>query len=221
MRKNIIFLAFALILTFIGCQQEPIAVTGVYISNSSLTLTEGEAALITATVQPENATIKDITWKSSKPGVASVNDYGMITANFTGIAIITATSKDGNKTASCEVTVEAQAISVKSIKIDPDEMVLSVGEEGSLSVVITPNYATNQNIEWSSSNNKVVTVDNGKVCAIATGEAIITALSEDGGKKATCRVEVKDKVVEIDSVRLNKHDIELTEGDEFTLSATI
>lgn len=82
-------------------------VTGVSLNTDSLTLVEGGTATLTATVKPNNATNKNVTWSSDGTSVATVDDTGKVTAISVGSATITATTQDGNKTATCAVTVKA------------------------------------------------------------------------------------------------------------------
>ena len=86
-----------------------VTVTGVTLNTNALTLEEGKTGQLTATVNPENATNKTITWHSDKPEVAEVDQNGKVTAKKTGTAKITVTTEDGSKTAECTVTVTAKA----------------------------------------------------------------------------------------------------------------
>ena len=81
-----------------------VAVESITLDKSSLELTEGETATIIATVKPDNATNKTVTWSSSNASVASVDANGTVTAVAEGSATITA--KAGDKTATCTVTVK-------------------------------------------------------------------------------------------------------------------
>lgn len=81
-------------------------VRGVSLDQYVLTLIEGGTAQLTATVEPSDATNKKVTWSSSAPGVATVDANGNVTAMDAGAAVITVTTEDGNKTATCTVTVE-------------------------------------------------------------------------------------------------------------------
>ena len=81
--------------------------TGVTVDSSEKTLTkEGETLQLTATVAPSNATNKEVTWTTSDPEVATVDENGVVTAVSNGVAVITATSEDGSYTATCTITVE-------------------------------------------------------------------------------------------------------------------
>lgn len=82
-------------------------VTKVKLDQNEISLTEGEKAVVKATVSPKKATIKKVSYKSSNKAVAKVNSKGKITAVAEGTAVITVTSKDGNaKKATCKVTVK-------------------------------------------------------------------------------------------------------------------
>lgn len=82
-----------------------VAVTGVKLNKTSITLTVGSTELLVATVEPANATNKDVTWSSSDSYTVKVDANGKVTGLATGSAIITATTADGQKTADCKVTV--------------------------------------------------------------------------------------------------------------------
>lgn len=82
----------------------PVSVTGVTLNQSAISLKVGETGTLTATMLPSNATNKNVSWSSSNPSVAEVSN-GMITAKDEGTATITVTTADGNKKATCLVTV--------------------------------------------------------------------------------------------------------------------
>ncbi|MCG8501719.1 MAG: Ig-like domain-containing protein, partial [Firmicutes bacterium] len=84
---------------------DPVAVTGVSVSPTSLSLEVGQALDLTETVSPSNATIKTVSWSSSNTSVAAVNSGGLVTAVAEGNATITVTTNDGGFTADCAVTV--------------------------------------------------------------------------------------------------------------------
>ena len=88
-----------------------VALTSIALNQSEFTMGINETSQLTATVLPEDATNKAVTWTSSDPGVAIVDEYGLVTAIATGVATITATTTDGTDLiASCKVTVEDPAI---------------------------------------------------------------------------------------------------------------
>ena len=195
-------------------------VTGVTLDKTSATLTEGDELTLTATINPDNATNKNVTWSSSNSAVASVSN-GKVTALKAGKATITVKTDDGGKTATCEVTVNAKVYPVISVSLDKTSATLTEGDVFTLTAIVNPDNATNKNITWSSSDNTVASVSNGKVTALKAGKATITVKTDDGGKTATCEVTVNAKVYPVTGVTLDKTSVELKEGDEFTLTATI
>ena len=195
-----------------------VAVESITLDKSSLELTEGETATLTATVKPDNATNKTVTWTSSSSSIATVDQNGKITAVSEGTATITA--KAGDKTASCTVTVKKKVVAVESVTLDKSSLELTEGETATLTASVKPDNATNKTVTWSSSNQSVATVDqNGTVTAVAEGNTTITAKA--GDKTATCSVTVKKNTVAVESVTLDKSSLELTEGETATLTATV
>ena len=94
---------------------EVIAVTSVTLDQTSLTLEEEQTATLAATVKPDDATDKTVTWSSSDATVAKVDETGKVTAVKEGTATITA--KAGEKSATCEVTVKKKVIEVESVTL--------------------------------------------------------------------------------------------------------
>ena len=165
-----------------------IAVTSITLDQTSLTLKPEETATLVATVKPDNATDKTVTWSSSDSNVATVDESGKVAAVKIGGAIITA--KAGEKTTECVVTV---CIPVTSIELDKTNLVLKPGEKATLVAIIKPDDATDKTVTWDSSDSEIVTVDeNGNVIAIKDGSATITA--KIGEYSATCSVTVKTPV---------------------------
>jgi uncharacterized protein YjdB len=166
-----------------------VAVTGVSLNKSSTTIIVGGTETLTATVTPNDATNKNVTWSTSDSTKATVTN-GEVTAVAAGTATITVTTADGNKTATCTVTVSATAVDVTGVSLNKSSTSITVGGTEILTATITPSGATNQNVNWSSSNTAVATVNGGTVTAVSAGSATITATTVDGNKTATCSVTV-------------------------------
>ena len=211
-----------LVMALIGCTEEPvpIAVTSVSLNSTSMELVEGTTQTLIATVSPSNADNQKVIWSSSNSSVATVTD-GVVTAIKAGTATITVKTDDGAKTATCKVTVVAKEIPVTSVSLDQTKIELTEGDELTLTATVKPDEATNKNVIWSSSNSSVATVTDGVVTAIKAGTATITVKTDDGAKTATCKVTVVAKEIPVTSVSLDQTKIELTEGDELTLTATV
>ena len=104
--KKTTFIVIALLvamLAFVSCQSDP--VTGVSLDKTEIKILKGETEKLIATVSPGDATNKKVTWSSSNPAVATVSEDGTVTAVTKGEATITVKTKNGGKTASCDVTV--------------------------------------------------------------------------------------------------------------------
>lgn len=185
----------------VGCKDdEPaiIPVDSVSISKTTITLVEGDSETLSVTVSPSTATNKSVSWSSSRPDVATVDEDGKVTAVKAGATSITVITTDGSKTAKCDVTVEPRPIPVTGISLDKSSLELVEDEEASLIATIAPADASNKSFSWSSSNSQVATVDDsGKVTAVAPGTATITATTADGGKTATCAVSVEAKPIPV------------------------
>ncbi len=199
-------------------------VTKVTLNTTSLTLTAGESATLTATVTPGDATNKTIKWSSSNPNVAAVSG-GKVTAVSAGEAVITAEA--GNQKATCKVNVKAKepvkppVVAVTKIVLNKTSMSLKVGASETLRATVTPANATDKTITWSSSNTKIATVDKtGKVKAASAGTARITAKTSNG-KTAVCTVTVTKPVVKVTSVKLNRTKLTLNKGKTVSLKATV
>ncbi len=205
-KKN--FFRFCLLLglgvasvTFSSCGKDDdnaVAVSGISLDKSTLALALGEEYTLTATLTPDDATDKTLSWTSSDEAKATVDANGRVTAVAAGTATITA--RTGDKTASCNVTV---SIPVSGLSLSKDTLTLAVGELDTLQATVLPANATDPAVSWSSSDEAKATVDaNGKVTAVATGAAAITATTANG-KTATCQVFVWQISDDINGVVVN------------------
>ena len=190
-------------------------VTEVTLDKAELTLVEGQEAELKATVKPDNATDKTITWTSSDEAIATVAD-GKVKAVKAGTATITA--KAGAKEATCKVTVTA-AVPVESVKLDKESLDLVEGDKATLTATVTPDNATDKTVIWISSDEAIATVANGEVTAVKEGTTTITAKA--GDKTAACAVKIVKKVIAVESVTLNKEELHLAIGQSETLIATV
>lgn len=145
-----------------------------------------------ATLTCEDPLAMTVTWMSSDESIVAVDADGYIdTTSKTGEAVITATFEYLGKTYSdtCTVIVKTP---VESMKMSKKNVDLKVGETFTLSTKITPKKATIQTVKWYSEDERIATVDvNGVVTAVAQGEVIVYALSDDGHYRSTCEVTVE------------------------------
>ena len=203
-------------------QTTTVPVQSVGLNTNKVELSVGEENKLVATVTPEAATNKEVTWASSTPEVATVDQDGKVVAQKPGNATITVTTKDGNKTATCEVTVKETPVAVTGVGLNTNKVELSVGEENTLVATVTPENASNQKVTWKSDDTAIVKVDeNGKVVGQKPGTTTITVTTVDGSKTATCEVTVKETPVAVAGVGLNTNKVELSVGEENQLVATV
>ena len=173
-----------------------------------------------ATITPEDATNKNISWSSSDESVAVVDSSGIVTAKKAGNVTITAITSNGKK-ASCRVNVGSAVKEVESVVLNYTQTNLTVGGSANLYATILPTDATNKNVTWTTNNPNVAVVNSsGIVTAKNTGTAIITVTTSNG-KKATCEIRVSSKTVEVTGISLNKSSASLTVGETVALVSTV
>ncbi len=153
------------------------------LNNSTINLNVGDSQQLTVTTTP---VAEGVTWTSSDPSIATVDENGNITGVKEGSCIITATTADG-LTATCTVNVNKEN---ESITLDKSSMDLTEGDSGQLTATVST--TTSAQVTWTSSDPSVATVDStGKVTAIGVGTATITATTTDGSNlSASCAVNV-------------------------------
>ncbi len=167
-------------------------VKSVSLNKTSLTINVGKTSVLTATVKPKSASDKEVTWTSSDNDVLKVSSNGKITAKSAGYAVVTCTTKDGNKTAECSVLVKQP---VKSVKLNKTKTTLDMNETLKLKASIKPADASNTAVKWTTSNKKIAKVtSSGVVKPVKPGKVTITVTTKDGGLKATCTVNVVREV---------------------------
>ena len=163
--------------------------------NLDVKLNDGNETTVEATVSPADATDVKVSYASTDEAVATVDKDGKVQVLQPGECDITTTlMQDGEKVT--EKTTHVKAFyEVESITLDSNEGKLTVGNSHTIKATVAPEeVAAETTIEWSSSNEKVATVDeNGKVTAIAAGEATITANA--GEKSTTYKLTVQAKKV--------------------------
>lgn len=192
------------------------AVTGLTIDPAELTLKELEKAVLNVTITPDNAREKSIEWTSSDPEVASVS-YGVVYALKAGEAVITAKNKEGDRSASCKVTVVCP---VKGVQLRDHSITLKVKEGTTLSAEVYPERANDKSVTWTTDNSSVATVSNeGVVTGVASGSAKITIRTTDGDFTDECTVTV---VSDVEGIKLNRTEpFELVVDETFDFVATI
>ena len=169
-----------------------VAVSGITLNNSTLSLTTGQNFTLQAMLSPSNATNKEVTWESSDAGVAAVSKDGVVTAKKAGKATIVAKAADeSGKYASCVVTVTEAKKEVTGVTLNKSSLNLGVGGSEVLSATVLPADATNKQVTWLSSTPSVATVSqSGVVTGVKEGTTQISVITAEGSKTAICSVTV-------------------------------
>ena len=141
--------------------EEPVAVTGVTLNTNTVTLTVGQSTLLIATVAPEDATNRNVRWTSSDSTIAAVDSDGNVKAVAAGEAIITVTTEDGSKTATCTITVTKQPGGGTHVDpVEPSKPVEEQPEASYSDVKPTDWYA--EAVEYVSEQGLMTGVGSGK-----------------------------------------------------------
>ena len=168
-------------------------VTKVSIPKSSISIDRGLTFNLDASIRPDDATVKTLTYSSSDSSVASVDANGVVTALRAGKATVTATAASGRKD-SIRVTVTQP---VTSIALSMSEATVDKGYRISLAADVLPADATNKKLTWTSSDKKIATVDSrGRVTGRKAGTCIVTATAKSG-VAVSCQITVTQPVTKV------------------------
>lgn len=190
------------------------------LNEMELTLERTATAQLTATVLPETADDRSVTWSSGNTAVAKVDKYGMVTAVGLGETVITAITDDGTDlTATCFVKVTPKL--VKSLSLSETELSIENGSAAQLTAIISPQDADDGSVAWTSNNTMAATVDaTGRVTATGVGTAVITVSTNDGSNlSATCTVTVTPK--EVAHISFDKTTLTLYVNESSQITATV
>ncbi len=161
------------------------------VASGGTTLTMGQKIQLRARIVPDYAKNQTIEYRSSDESIATVSREGVVTAKKDGTVTIIVSSPDGPKK---DIKIKVvKPIEVKKVTVTPDKVTLKKGKTTVAKVTIEPKNAANKNINWSSADKTIATVDQtGKIKAKKVGKTTITARSANG-KKASITVTVSDE----------------------------
>lgn len=163
----------------------------VTINPAETELIMGKKIKLEAVVLPEDSRVKDVTWTTSDPEIATVDEKGNVEGIKEGTVTITATSVDGGKIGTCAVTVKR--IAVTGVKLNSTDVTMNPEGIFMLKATIEPADAHYQGVTWTTSDPAVVEVsETGMLTAKGLGNATVTVTTEDGGHTAQCAVTVKE-----------------------------
>ena len=188
------------------------------LDESSLSIESGNTHQLIAKIYPENTTNKKITWISSNKNIATVDENGLVTAKTKGKTTIIASTNNG-LTAKCEVSVTG--VAAETITLNKTSLSIESNSRHQLIATILPENTTNKNLTWTSTNEKVATVDeSGIITAKRPGTAIII-VTTNNGLTAKCEVIVYDPIILAKTITLDKTNLELESGKSSKLTAII
>jgi len=171
-----------------------IAVTGVEVNPSTLSLGVGQTGQLTKTITPANATNQNVNWISSAPAIATVNLSGLVTAVSMGQATITTTTVSGGFVDTALITVSEP---ITGIRLSETDVTIPLGTEFfHLFAHLRPINATNKDLIWSTSDPSIATVTSDPLPGSSTvvihsaGVVTITATAVSGGLTAQCVVRI-------------------------------
>ncbi|MEK3799419.1 Ig-like domain-containing protein [Peribacillus sp. FSL H8-0477] len=187
------------------------------LSKTAVSLIVYKTAQLTATVNPIETADQSVSWISTNPKIATVNQNGEIKAVKVGTTIITVASND-NPLIKESIKVTVTKIVPTSLKLSKASLHIIKNQTVNAKATIAPSNAANKTVRWKSSNTKAAKVDsNGNIKGIANGSATITATAQDNSKVYK-RVTVK---VSTKTVKINKSSLTVTTGKTGQLTATV
>lgn len=193
---------------------KPVKVSSITVKPDAEKIDETGSTVVRVEILPANASNQQVTWLSSDPSIADVDEKGTVTARKAGTVTITATAADGSKTqGSCVITVEKAKdtggdgnqskpfVRVTGIRVKAAAERIFVSESTTVQANVTPSNASRPDISWSSSNPEIAAVDaNGTITAKKAGTATITAAAADGsGVRGACTITVVKPVVRLNA----------------------
>lgn len=193
-----------------------VPVTGIKIEPQNLEIEDGTAGRITAHVLPEDATETAYSFKVSQPDILQMDSKGRYLALKPGTTVVTATSKEENYSASCQVTVKS--VDARGVFIQ-STLSLDVGETKIPVWRMIPSNATNKGAFWKSDNPQIVRVDkSGRLTGVKPGVADVHITTMDGGFHGVCKVTVE---IYVNNIQLQNTSFSMTKGKTKQLEAAV
>ncbi len=195
-----------------------VAATDFVITPAEGTVYIGQTLQMQKVFTPENATNQFVTWSVSDEKIATIDNAGVVTGVAEGTVTVSAVYTDTTDSVpwirNSTLKVEPVPINATDFDITPSSQNIIVGDTFTITPQFTPAETTNQNVEFQSLDEGVVTVDDkGVVTGIGAGDALIQCQAEDGGFIATCSVHVDNAI----KFSLDPATREIAVGKSFTL----
>lgn len=190
-------------------------VEGISLPESEISLAHNATYQLKAKVLPYNAGNKKVTWTSSNPDAATINDKGLVSGVAEGTTTITATTEEGNFTASCTINV-FNYVPVQSVVLEPKNITLEIGKSFQLEATVSPEDASYKDVTWSCTGApSFITLDQtGLITGVKKGVVTVVVTSVDSNRRSTCKVTIVE-ATDIDEPTDNKLIENIAVNDNF------
>lgn len=190
-------------------------VKSIQIQAENKTVASGSTIRLTGECQPADASIKGIVWASKNPQIASVDSNGNVTGLKRGNAVITATAADGSG-AKGNITISVIQ-PVTGLRISPAEIRVTTGRYTQAKVTVQPADASDKSVTWTSSDERIATVVNGRVTGQKAGTCMVTCASKTNPEiTASATVIVSQLVTRIEFTN-QKDELSFRTGEKLQL----
>jgi uncharacterized protein YjdB len=190
-------------------------VKSIQIQAENKTVASGLTIRLTGECQPADASIKGIVWASKNPQIASVDSNGNVTGLKRGNAVITATAADGSG-AKGNITISVIQ-PVTGLRISPAEIRVTTGRYTQAKVTVQPADASDKSVTWTSSDERIATVVNGRVTGQKAGTCTVTCASKTNPEiTASATVIVSQLVTRIEFTN-QKDELSFRTGEKLQL----
>lgn len=214
----------------ITIEEAAVPVTGVSINPSTVDLLVPYGRGVNAVITPTNATIQGVSWASSNPAIATVEDEGNLSAFITAVAegstTITVTTDDGGFTGTCNVSVEIAVIPVTGVTLDQPTLNMSIGEQITLTATIAPSDASDRSVGWAKTGDGIAIIPSGLTCeveAIEDGTGTVVVTTNDGNFTATSNYTVDSSAphIPVTGLAVNPNRAHVDIGSTLSIGADI
>lgn len=197
---DLLYIDNAVIKAVCNVTVESIETTGISIDKKEIVFNGEQCLTLNATVEPQNATNQQVYWEIDNSGIANLestkDNSVIVTALNVGETIITA--RAGFKSpiiSTCKVKVNPVAI--QDFSLQETEKAVKVGDVFTIESIVTPTYATKENIKWELSDTNIAKInEDNSIAALSPGKCVVKAILEGAGLEATCELKVEPILLE-------------------------
>jgi len=217
--KKVFLVLFLLATLLCGCEKDEKEeiISSIQLSETSLILQLDQKHQLVVSHIPESLPSPKYNWESSDTDIIKIIGEGLIEGVGVGVCNVTVSTLDGKLKSQISVTVSP--VEASSISLNLSETSLFVGETSKLRTTILPENTTNKEVEWSTENSEIATVDNGFVTAISKGKTNIIVKLQGTNIADTCKIKIEN--VEASSIILSPSEVSLYVGETSKLMSTI